>query len=144
MASSTTALLVGVAARPDAVPAGPDLTRYLLVCGGLIALILLLAWGFRRLIGSSARRGVDRRGMRIVDMLPLGGKQRLAVVRCYDRTFVLGLGDKEVHVVGELDRETAPQESRALAGGAEFSDVLSKLMGRGRNTAAPAADGGAQ
>jgi flagellar biogenesis protein FliO len=82
MAPTTFALLIGVATRSDPIPAGPDLTRYLLVCGGLIAMILLLAWGFRRLIGSASRRGLDRRGMRIVDMLPLGGKQRLAVVRC--------------------------------------------------------------
>ncbi|TAJ14913.1 MAG: hypothetical protein EPO68_12585 [Planctomycetota bacterium] len=144
MAPTSFALLIGVATRTDSLPAGPDLTRYLFVCGGLIAMILLLAWGFRRLIGSASRRGLDRRGMRIVDMLPLGGKQRLAVVRCYDRTFVLGLGDKEIHVVGELDRETAPQGAQALGGRTDFSDVLSKLMGRSRPAAAPAADGGAQ
>jgi flagellar biosynthetic protein FliO len=123
-------LMIGVAPGADPRPEGPDLTRYLLVCGGLIAAILALAWGFRRLLKHSGGRALDRRGMRIVDMLPLGGKQRIAVVRCYDRTFVLGLGDKEVNLVGELDRETVPQQSATFQGRPDFSRMLANLMGR--------------
>ena len=41
----------------------------------------------------------------MVDILPLGGKRQLAVVRCYDRTFALGLGEKDVSLVAELDHE---------------------------------------
>ncbi|MBM3975660.1 MAG: flagellar biosynthetic protein FliO [Planctomycetes bacterium] len=135
---------IGVVAGGDPLPTGPDLTRYLLVCGALIAAILVLAWGFRRLIASTTQRGLDRRGMKIVDMLPLGGKQRVAVVKCYDRTFVLGLGDKEVHLVGELDRESVPETSRSIVDGADFSKILSRLMGRTGQQAAATQDGGAR
>lgn len=82
---------------------GPDLTRYLAVCGILLLAILGLAWGFKKLVGGAVRARAASRSLQIVDLLPLGGKQRLAVVRCYDRTFALGLGEKEVSLVAEID-----------------------------------------
>jgi flagellar biogenesis protein FliO len=82
---------------------GPDLTRYVTVCGILLLAILALAWGFKKLVGSAVRARASSRSLQVVDLLPLGGKQRLAVVRCYDRTFALGLGEKEVALVAELD-----------------------------------------
>jgi flagellar biosynthetic protein FliO len=139
--ASSFVLAAGVGA--DTLRAGPDLTRYLLVCGALIAAILLLAWGFRRLLAKAGGRAPDRRGMRIVDMLPLGGKQRLAVVRCYDRTFVLGLGDKEVNLVGELDRELVADGVQSPQRGPEFSRLLAQLLGRPLPTDAHAANGAA-
>ena len=74
---------------------GPDLTRYLTVCGILLLSILALAWGFKKLVGNAVRARASSRSLQIVDLLPLGGKQRLAVVRCYDRTFALGLGRRK-------------------------------------------------
>src|SRR5687768_8559201 len=75
---------------------GPDLTRYLAVCAGLLVLVAALAYGFRRLIGRALTVRASQRSLQVVDLLPLGGKQRLAVVRCYDRTFLIGLGEKEL------------------------------------------------
>lgn len=84
---------------------GVDMTRYALVCVGLVAAILALAWGFRRALAGNLRGRAGRRSMRVVDVLPLGGKRQLAVVRCYDRTFVLGLGERDVSLVTELDAD---------------------------------------
>ena len=113
---STVALLTGVSAdsaQDLGGSAGPDLTRYFVVCGGLLALVALLAFGFRRLIGRTLAVRAARRSLQVVDMLPLGGKQRLAVVRCYDRTFLIGLGDKEVSGLAELDRAVLPERELA-------------------------------
>lgn len=82
---------------------GLDMTRYALVCFGLVIAILLLGWGFKRFLSGNLRMRAGQRSMKVVDMLPLGGKRQLAVVRCYDRTFVLGLGEREVNLVTELD-----------------------------------------
>ena len=57
------------------------------------AFVLLAAWTFKRLFAGSFAARAARRSLQIVDVLPLGGKQRLAVVRCYERTFVVGIGD---------------------------------------------------
>jgi len=88
---------------------GPDLTRYLLVCAGLLLLVGALAWAARRFLAGAVRARAERRSLQVLDMLPLGGKQRVAVVRCYDRAFLLGLGDKEVRLLSELDQELAPR-----------------------------------
>ncbi|MDF1799991.1 MAG: flagellar biosynthetic protein FliO [Planctomycetota bacterium] len=82
---------------------GLDMTRYALVCIGLVVAILLLGWGFKRFLSGNLRLRASQRSMKVVDMLPLGGKRQLAVVQCYDRTFVLGLGEREVNLVTELD-----------------------------------------
>jgi flagellar biosynthetic protein FliO len=94
--------------RADA--GGPDMTRYVLVCFVLLALICGAAFLFRRFIASSVRARASKRSLQVVDLLPLGGKQRLCVVRCYDRTFALGLGDKEVALIAELDAVTTPAQ----------------------------------
>jgi flagellar biogenesis protein FliO len=79
-----------------------DLTRYLLVCGGLIALTLGLAWGLRRLFSGALQRRAGQRSLQLLELLPLGGKRQLGVVRCQDRSFLIGLGEREVHPIAEL------------------------------------------
>jgi flagellar biogenesis protein FliO len=102
--------------------AGPDLTRYFTVCGLLLASILALAWGFRKLMRGALQVKAAQRSLQVLDVLPLSGKHKLAVVRCYDRTFALGLGEREVGLIAELDPVAAP----ARAGGrpTEFADAL--------------------
>ena len=68
---------------------GPDLTRYFAVCGVLLGAIGLLAWGFRKLIAGNLSLRAAKRNLQILDVLPMGGKQKLAVVRCYDRAFLI-------------------------------------------------------
>lgn len=93
-------------------PVGPDMTRYTVVCVGLLVSVLLLAWGFKRFIGTSLRRRASKRSLQVLDVLPLGGRQKLIVVRCYDRNFLLGVGDKELSSIAELevqDDDDAPK-----------------------------------
>lgn len=107
---------------------GPDLTRYFVVCSLLLAAIAGLAWGFRRIIGRTITQRAARRSLQIMDVLPMGGKRKLAVVRCYDRTFLLGMGERELSLVAELDPVIAPESSPgALAGDREaFADLLER------------------
>jgi flagellar biogenesis protein FliO len=82
---------------------GPDLSRYFAVCAILIVATAGVAWGLRRLVSSNLKTRSGKRSLQIVDVLNLGGKRKLAVVRCYDRTFALGLGEREVTPIAELD-----------------------------------------
>ena len=113
---------------------GPDLTRYLLICSGLIVAIAVLGWGFRRFLGGTLATRAARRSLRIVDSLPMGGRRRLAVVRCYDRTFLLGVGDREVNLVAELDAEDASDAivpaSTAQSGTRAESESFGVALGR--------------
>jgi flagellar biogenesis protein FliO len=132
----------GSAARLGAAQ-GPDLTRYFTVLGILLAAIVALAFGFKKLFAGAMRAKAAKRHLAIVDLLPLGGKQRLAVVRCYDRTFALGLGEKEVALIAELDAVNA--EGRGLcvpppAERAEFAKALQRMQGEHVAETAPASE----
>ncbi|MFT5284422.1 MAG: flagellar biogenesis protein FliO [Planctomycetota bacterium] len=108
-----------------AVDPGPDLNQYLLISAGMVILVGGIGWFFQRTMSGSIRARANKRSLRVLDVLPMGGKKKLAVVRVYDRTFVLGLGDKEISIVSELDPSvpveeltpTAPQpKSKAVRG----------------------------
>ncbi len=91
---------------------GPDLTRYLLVCGLLVLLIAALGYGMRRLSRSGFSLRPRTRALEALDVLPLGGRHRLAVVRCYDQSFLIGLGDKEMQLLATLPAD-ATQSAEA-------------------------------
>ena len=126
------ALLDGPLPRPDA--GGPDMTRYVLVCFLLLGMIGVCAWLFRRFIASSVRARASKRSLQVLDLLPLGGKQRLCVVRCYDRTFALGLGDKEVSLIAELDAVVTPAPKPDMP----FAALLKREQQRDTDPADPA------
>jgi flagellar biogenesis protein FliO len=126
---------------------GPDLTRYVTVCAVLLLSIGGLAFLFRKLVGRTLRARAAGRSLQVLDVLPLGGKRRLCVVRCYDRTFALGLADHAVAVVAELDpvigeERTAPVSA---ADAASFADLLRRAPAsapRARRGARKLVDGG--
>jgi flagellar biogenesis protein FliO len=124
----TLALISDAAAR--AAREGPDWNRYVLVCVLLLFVLAALAWGMRALMSGSTRIGGARRSLQVLDVLPLGGKQRVCVVRCYDRTFALGVGDKEVGLIAEIDAETSLPKTDAISPRGAFQAVLARLSGR--------------
>ncbi|MBL4770249.1 MAG: flagellar biosynthetic protein FliO [Planctomycetes bacterium] len=92
---------------------GPNLTRYFAVLGGVGVVLVLTAIGIRKLVnkGSLGFKGLQR-SLEVVDMLPLGSRRHVAVVRCYDRTFAIGLGEKSVSLLAELDADMVNNERR--------------------------------
>lgn len=127
-------MLLALPAETHLAGSAPDLTRYLLVVGVLILALVGIAWGFRRLISGSLKARASGRSLAVIDTLPLGGKRQLTVVRCYDRTFALGLGEKDVTLVAELDPVVAVKgvSPRPTGGGPtqEFEGLLDKARSR--------------
>jgi flagellar biogenesis protein FliO len=123
----TLALISDLAGPPGRE--GPDLTRYVLMCALLLGILGALAWGMRSLVTGSVRARAGKRSLQIIDVLPLGGKQRVCVVRCYDRTFALGVGDKEVGLIAEVDAAVSMPKAEPLPKTA-FQDVFARLRGR--------------
>jgi flagellar biogenesis protein FliO len=124
------ALVSDLAAHP--AREGPDWNRYVLLCALLLVVLGALAWGMRALVAGSARIGGARRSLQVIDVLSLGGKQRVCVVRCYDRTFALGVGDKEVGLIAEIDAEASMPKANAAPNGGAFGAVLACWTGRDR------------
>jgi flagellar biogenesis protein FliO len=128
-------LVLGEDAARASTLGGPDMTRYLLVCGLLVVFVIALGAAFKRLFGARLARRAALRSLQIVDVLPLGGRQKLAVVRCYDRTFLLGLGDKEIERIAELDAEqeaTAEPEAEATAESPGVRVAFREILARRR------------
>lgn len=101
---------------------GLDLTQYLLISAAMIVAIGGLGWFFQKTIAGSVLSRAEKRSLRIVDVLPMGGKRKLAVVKIYDRTFVVGLGDKELSLISELDGEI-PERSELAPKGSMIKGV---------------------
>jgi len=120
--------------------AGPDLTRYLVVCGATILGLCALAWVFRRTVSGHLRARAAKRSLQVLDVLPLSAKQKLVVVRCYDRSFLLGVGDKELHSIAELEPVLEPVPSAVVTPPRRtaFAAFAQALRGElGRASAAP-------
>jgi len=126
----------GGAPGASMAPGGPDLVGYLLTCGFVLALVLGAAWLLRRFLSGALKARAAARSLSVVDVLPLGGRQRLVVVRCYDRTFLLGQGEKEVRAIGELDVEASPatqpaaEETEDGSQARTAASAFARLLGR--------------
>jgi len=118
---------------------GIDMTRYALVCFGLVAVILVLAWAFKRFLAGNMTLRAAQRAMKVVDVLPLGGKRQLAVVRCYDRSFLIGMGEREVSLVTELDPQEDLEGQLAVSKPSEGRSFKSLFQRAVREAPAPEA-----
>ena len=105
---------------------GPDMGWLVATVAIFVVTIAGLAFVFRRVVGGSLRARASKRDMHVLDVLPLGNKRQLAVVRCYDRTFALGLGEGGVDLVAELDSE-AIDHDRAQNAGEQDAPFLDRL-----------------
>ena len=107
-----------------------DPGRYMALVGALIVALLAVGLGFRRLVGAALKQRAEKRSLRVVDVLPLGGKRQLAVVKVYDRTFALGLGDKEVTCLAELDPVEAEPESEQAQDPEGYAALIGRAQAR--------------
>ncbi len=109
---------------------GPDLGRYVLVCAVLVVLAGGLLLALRKGLAAGLRARASRRSLSVIDVLPLGGRQRVLVLRCYDRTFLIGAGDKELTPIAELDASVggeAPQKDPLPADREAFARALEAI-----------------
>jgi flagellar biogenesis protein FliO len=99
------------AAGPELGAASPDIGAMTAVIVIFLVCLLATGYGVRRLLGSAWRARAAKRSLSVIDVLPLGGRRQLVVVRCYDRTLALGLGDRDVSLLAELDTELVAAEA---------------------------------
>jgi flagellar biogenesis protein FliO len=72
-------------------------------------------WLVRKSKGLPLRKRGRGKSLEVVDLLNLGHKKSLAVVRVYDRVFVIGIGDGPLSLVTELREEEAGIDAAELA-----------------------------
>lgn len=106
------------AASPNLGAASPNLGAMTAVIAVFLVCLIATGYGVRRLLGSAWRARAAKRSLSVIDVLPLGGRRQLVVVRCYDRTLALGLGDRDVSLLAELDTELVTAEAAKAGEGA--------------------------
>lgn len=107
----------------------------------LIAAILFLAWWATKQIAQ--RPGLQGFGgrlpngdMSVLAQIPLGREQRLVVVECAARYFLLGVTEHNISMLSELDEESVQQwkqeqdESSAPVSMQSFSTLLQNKLRR--------------
>lgn len=142
-AETTASLSVLGAQTPMSAPTGgpfpgPDMGQFASYLGISLALILMVAAGgfvVHRMVRGGWRLRAAQRSLRVVDLLPLAGKNQLAVVQVYDRTLVLGIGDGGVRLVTEWDADgplpsgPAPREPEPGATRSTRAQALLAMLG---------------
>ena len=86
------------------VTAGPGLLDLLRIVGALV-LVIGLALAVSVLLRRGGFRAAGRAQLRVDERLTLGRGVQLAVVTCGTRRLLVGVSDKRVNLVTELDTE---------------------------------------
>ncbi len=129
----TATLLPGLVQAADAVLPAPDVGDVAVSLGGIIVLILVLAWGLRRMRMPGASGTAN--GIKIVSAMPVGARERIVLLQVGKQQLLVGMGPGHMETLHVLEQPLAEQptakELSNFAG--SFAGKLRQAMtGRGR------------
>lgn len=87
----------------------------------VIGVILALAWVLKRMKVPSL---VNQQGLKIVRQIPVGTKERIAIVQAGEEQFLVGITSQSIQLISKLEQ---PLDEAEMAQPA-FASQLSKLM----------------
>lgn len=106
----------------------------------VIVLVLVLAWWATKQFARHAPQGFGNRtardGFGVLAQLPLGQGQRIVVVECAERYFLLGVTEQSISTLAELSDEDAQrwkhsaESAAAEQGAAPFAALLQNRLRR--------------
>lgn len=108
--------------KPVSVSDASNWPIVLLSLSGIVALILIIAWLVRRMGGLQAA-GI--RDMRVVSALPLGTREKIAVVDVNGQQFLIGVTVQNISLLHSFDEAAINTESK---GASDFATKLQGLM----------------
>nr|WP_101927603.1 MULTISPECIES: flagellar biosynthetic protein FliO [Luteimonas] len=129
-----TTATVGQPATPLQVgahaPPSPGLGGAFIALLLVLGLILGMAWLLKRMPGSGFRQAD---GLRVVASIPLGAKERAAVVQVGDEQLLLGIGPggvRTLHVLPQPLRAPEPVQLPSLKTLPDFKQLLAQSLRR--------------
>lgn len=87
----------------------------------VIAVILGLAWVLKRMKVPSL---VNQQGLKIVRQIPVGTKERIAIVEAGEEQFLVGITSQSIQLISKLEKPLEESEVSQPA----FASQLSKIM----------------
>ena len=71
----------------------------------IVVLIIYLSYVAARLVAKGSVRAGRSQYMRMVDQLPVGQDRSVSVIQVGDRYFLLGIAEKQIYMLAELEEE---------------------------------------
>ncbi|MCW8347644.1 flagellar biosynthetic protein FliO [Vibrio sp. ZSDZ65] len=123
-----TSLLLSASAQASQAPtqlAGGESPFDLAATLGALVLVVMvilgLAWLLKRMKVPSM---INQQGLKIVRQIPVGTKERIAIVEAGDEQFLVGITAQSIQLISKLETPLTQEESTQPA----FAAQLSKLM----------------
>ncbi|YCO04510.1 flagellar biosynthetic protein FliO [Vibrio sp. VNB-15] len=107
------------AAAPTSLDLATTLGSLVLVIG----VILLLAWLLKRMQVPSMGQ---QKGLRIVSQLPVGTKERIAVVQVGEEQFLVGITSQSIQTLAKLETPLKEEALATSAFASQFSQLIKK------------------
>ena len=92
----------------------------------VIALILFIAWLLKRMQVPAMS---NQQGLAIVRQIPVGTKERIAIVQAGDEQFLVGITTQSIQLISKLDKPLTQE----MLEKSTFSSQLSQLMKKDAN-----------
>ncbi|EPR7491566.1 flagellar biosynthetic protein FliO [Vibrio alginolyticus] len=115
-----------ILSAPYAFAAAPNNLDLATTLGSLvlvIGVILLLAWLLKRM---QVPVMGQQKGLRIVSQLPVGTKERIAVVQVGEEQFLVGITSQSIQTLAKLDKPLKEEELATNAFATQFSQLIKK------------------
>ncbi|AUI86671.1 flagellar biosynthetic protein FliO [Vibrio azureus] len=119
-------VLASVLSSPSAMAAGADSLDLATTFGSLvlvIGIILFLAWLLKRMQVPALGQ---QKGLRIVTQLPVGTKERIAVVQVGEEQFLVGITSQSIQNLAKLESPLKEEASETATFASQFSQIIKK------------------
>ncbi|WP_211916185.1 MULTISPECIES: flagellar biosynthetic protein FliO [Vibrio] len=107
------------AAAPTSLDLATTLGSLVLVIG----VILLLAWLLKRMQVPAMGQ---QKGLRIINQLPVGTKERIAVIQVGEEQFLVGITSQSIQTLAKLEKPLKEDELATGAFASQFSQLIKK------------------
>ena len=102
-----------------------DIVKMVLALTCILGLVFGVVYLLKRFLPGAQRAASERVDMYVISQLPLGSRQRVAVVRVQDRTLVLGISEASINILTELTpKRAAGQDQKEADDPKIFNDLL--------------------
>nr|WP_227739609.1 flagellar biosynthetic protein FliO [Vibrio sagamiensis] len=89
----------------------------------VIGIILFLAWLLKRMKVPALGQ---QKGLRIVTQLPVGTKERIAVVQVGEEQFLIGITSQSIQNLAKLESPLKEEASETATFASQFSQLIKK------------------
>lgn len=97
----------------------------------IVVIVIYLSYLAAKFISRNPIRGGRSRYMRMIDQMPVGQSRAVSVIQVGDRYFLLGIAEKQVSMLAELEEEglvpLEMDEPMMRASVPDFKDLMEKL-----------------